>query len=89
MPGVVFFILRWWDTNMTFNSTEALPVWPVVNSIPTLWLWLFCIPLLVYCIWQALYFAVVEVLRRQRILRDPEVMTSYRYSSFKIAEASE
>lgn len=82
LPGTVFFILRWWDPS-TFPRVSAeevgqFPAWPVTKSIPSLWTWLFFVPLLVYCIWQALYFLVVEGLRRQRILRDPEVMTSYR-----------
>ncbi|KAI5067401.1 hypothetical protein GOP47_0017929 [Adiantum capillus-veneris] len=83
LPGTVFFILRWWENN-SFSAPDAVEEngqfcgWPVVNSSPTQWMWLFFVPLMVYCIWQGLYFLVVEGLRRQRILQDPEIMTSYR-----------
>eukprot|EP00250_Pteridium_aquilinum_P031540 c43800_g1_i1 orf=96-1514(+) len=92
LPGTVFFILRWWDTN-TLSPEAAeekghFPAWPIVNSIPTLWMWLFFVPLMVYCIWQGLYFLVVEGLRRQRILRDPEIMTSYRELKRKAERAN-
>lgn len=32
-----------------------------------------------YSVWQMIYYLVVNVLRRQRILGDPEVMTSFKY----------
>lgn len=92
LPGTVFFILRWWD-EYTW-STEAVEengpflAWPVVNSIPTLWMWLFFVPLMVYCIWQGLYFLVVEGLRRQRMSQDPELMTSYRELKRKAERAN-
>lgn len=41
-----------------------------------------------YTIWQILYFWIVNVLRRQRLLRDPEVMTSYRELSKKAQKAN-
>lgn len=92
LPGTVFFILRWWDSSTfplhSIEETGSWPVWPVVNSIPTLWMWLFFVPLMVYCIWQALYFLVVEGLRRQRILRDPDIMTSYRELKRKAERAN-
>ncbi|MCO5579509.1 hypothetical protein L7F22_033364 [Adiantum nelumboides] len=82
LPGTVFFILRWWESNSlladTIEDNGAFRGWPVGDSTPTLWMWSFFVPLMVYCIWQGLYFFVVEGLRRQRILQDPEIMTSYR-----------
>ncbi|KAK8620046.1 hypothetical protein V6N13_066532 [Hibiscus sabdariffa] len=41
-----------------------------------------------YTLWQVLYFLIVNVLRRQRLLRDPEVMTSYRELSKKAQKAN-
>ena len=52
--------------------------WPYVEDKSYLWTWLFWVPLVAYTLWQVLYFLIVNVLRRQRLLRDPEVMTSYR-----------
>ncbi|CAL5340608.1 unnamed protein product [Camellia sinensis] len=46
------------------------------------------VPLATYSIWQALYFLIVNVLRRQRLIRDPEVMTSYRELSKKAQKAN-
>lgn len=37
---------------------------------------------------QAIYYLVVEVLRRQRFVRDPEVMTSFRELSRKSAKVN-
>lgn len=56
--------------------------WPYVESKSYLWTWLFFVPLVAYIVWQILYFLIVDVLRRQRLLRDPEVMTSYRFPSY-------
>ncbi|KAL6007219.1 glycerophosphocholine acyltransferase [Asimina triloba] len=53
--------------------------WPYVEDQSYLWTWLFFVPLAAYTLWQLLYFLIVNVLRRQRLLRDPEVMTSYRW----------
>ncbi|KAH7294495.1 hypothetical protein KP509_27G003300 [Ceratopteris richardii] len=92
LPGTVFFIIRWWDpTTFSHHSNEVVgpwPAWPVVNNQAAQWVWLFSVPLLVYCIWQALYFLIVEGLRRQRLLRDPEVMTSYRELKRKAERAN-
>ncbi|BFI25872.1 hypothetical protein MPTK2_1g25170 [Marchantia polymorpha subsp. ruderalis] len=92
LPGTVFFIIRWWDP-ITFSphsqeETGPWPAWPFVASDRTLWTWLFVVPLVCYSIWQMLYFLVVNVLRRQRMLRDPEIMTSYRELSRKAARAN-
>jgi hypothetical protein len=82
LPGIVFFIIRWWDPS-TFShhspeDTGPWPAWPLLENDRSLWLWLFVVPLFAYSLWQMLYFLVVNVLRRQRLLRDPEVMTSFR-----------
>eukprot|EP00250_Pteridium_aquilinum_P019497 c24454_g1_i5 orf=641-1804(-) len=92
LPGTVFFIIRWWDPT-TFphhsaDDTGAWPAWPVVNNLVAEWTWLFFVPLLAYCVWQALYFLIVEGLRRQRLLNDPEVMTSYRELKRKAERAN-
>lgn len=83
-PGTVFFIIRWWDP-VTFSQHSAeetgpWPAWPLLESKESLWTWLFFVPLAAYSMWQLVYILVVNVLRRQRLLNDPEVMTSYRYS---------
>ncbi|KAL5726333.1 glycerophosphocholine acyltransferase [Ranunculus cassubicifolius] len=65
--------------------------WPYAENKSYLWTWLFIVPLVgsqirdfVLCtLWQVLYFFIVNVLRQQRLLRDPEVMTSYRELSKK------
>ncbi|KAD6795220.1 hypothetical protein E3N88_06116 [Mikania micrantha] len=81
LPGVVFFTIRWWDPAffeaMHPEGTARRASWPYVGSKSFLWQWLFVVPLIAYSLWQALYFLIVNVLRRQRLLRDPEVMTSY------------
>ncbi|CAM6050119.1 unnamed protein product [Sphagnum compactum] len=92
LPGIVFFIIRWWDPR-TFShhspdETGPWPAWPLLESNQSLWTWLFLVPLFVYCVWQMLYFLVVNVLRHQRLLRDPEVMTSYRELSRKASRAN-
>ncbi|GFP79503.1 uncharacterized membrane protein ygr149w [Phtheirospermum japonicum] len=85
LPGLVFFTIRWWDPvffeAMHPEGTASRASWPYVESKPYLWTWLFAVPLVAYLIWQFLYFLIVNVLRRQRLLRDPEVMTSYRLCS--------
>lgn len=83
--GTVFFIIRWWDP-ITFathavDDTGPWPAWPLLESDQQLWTWLFAVPLVAYCVWQFLYLLVVNVLRRQRLLNDPEVLTSFRFFS--------
>ncbi|KAG7023683.1 hypothetical protein SDJN02_14709 [Cucurbita argyrosperma subsp. argyrosperma] len=82
IPGLVFFTIRWWN-EATFEAmhpekTSRRASWPYVEDKSYLWTWLFVVPLVAYTLWQILYFLIVNVLRRQRFLRDPEVMTSYR-----------
>ena len=81
--GIVFFTIRWWDPAffeaMHPEGTAGRASWPYVESKSYLWTWLFLVPLAAYSLWQVLYFLIVNVLRRQRLLRDPEVMTSYRF----------
>ncbi|KAH9801976.1 glycerophosphocholine acyltransferase 1 [Citrus sinensis] len=62
--------------------------WPYVEDKSYLLTWLFLIPLGAYTLWQVLYFLIVNVLRRQRLVRDPEVMTSYRELSKKAQKAN-
>ncbi|MCO5584720.1 hypothetical protein L7F22_038652 [Adiantum nelumboides] len=92
LPGTVFFIIRWWDpTTFLHHAAEETgpwPAWPLVNNQASEWMWLFMVPLLAYCVWQALYFLIVEGLRRQRLLNDPEVMTSYRELKRKAERAN-
>lgn len=61
------------------EGTARRVSWPYVEDKSYLWTWLFLVPLVAYTLWQVLYFLIVNVLRRQRLLRDPEVMTSYRF----------
>ncbi|KAJ6801972.1 putative membrane protein-like [Iris pallida] len=81
LPGIVFFTIRWWDPEtfaaMHPEGKAARTSWPYVGDKSYLWTWLFVVPLVAYTLWQLLYFLIVNVLRRQRLLRDPEVMTSY------------
>ncbi|KAL0315808.1 UNVERIFIED_CONTAM: Glycerophosphocholine acyltransferase 1 [Sesamum calycinum] len=92
LPGLVFFTIRWWDPvffeAMHPEGTARRASWPYVESKSYLWTWLFFVPLAAYCVWQLLYFLIVDVLRRQRLLRDPEVMTSYRELSKKAQKAN-
>ncbi|XP_004287598.1 PREDICTED: uncharacterized membrane protein C776.05 [Fragaria vesca subsp. vesca] len=92
LPGLVFFTIRWWDPTtfaaMHPEGSSARASWPYVESKTYLWTWLFLVPLVAYSLWQALYFLIVNVLRRQRLLRDPEVMTSYRELSKKAQKAN-
>ncbi|KAL5714904.1 glycerophosphocholine acyltransferase [Ranunculus cassubicifolius] len=62
--------------------------WPYAENKSYLWTWLFIVPLVGYTLWQVLYFFIVNVLRQQRLLRDPEVMTSYRELSKKAQKAN-
>lgn len=81
--GLVFFTIRWWNpatfAAMHPEGTARRVSWPYVEDKSYLLQWLFLVPLVAYTLWQVLYFLIVNVLRRQRLLRDPEVMTSYRY----------
>ena len=62
------------------EETSRRVSWPYgVEDKSYLMTWLFWVPLFAYTLWQVLYFLIVDVLRRQRLLRDPEVMTSYRF----------
>ncbi|KAJ8432527.1 hypothetical protein Cgig2_030319 [Carnegiea gigantea] len=70
------------------EGTAQRASWPYVESKSFLWTWLFVVPLIAYTLWQILYFLIVNVLRRQRLLRDPEVMTSYRELSKKAQKAN-
>ncbi|XP_059633167.1 glycerophosphocholine acyltransferase 1 [Cornus florida] len=92
LPGLVFFTIRWWDPTffeaMHPQGSSIRASWPYVESKSYLWTWLFLVPLVAYSLWQALYFLIVNVLRRQRLLRDPEVMTSYRELSKKAQKAN-
>ncbi|XP_008242189.1 PREDICTED: uncharacterized membrane protein C776.05 [Prunus mume] len=92
LPGLVFFTIRWWDpatfAAMHPEGTSRRASWPYVEDKSYLWVWLFWVPLFAYTLWQALYFLIVNVLRRQRLLRDPEVMTSYRELSKKAQKAN-
>ncbi|KAF7806774.1 putative membrane protein C776.05-like [Senna tora] len=92
LPGLVFFTIRWWNP-ATFEAmhpegSAQRPTWPYVEDKSYLWTWLFLVPLVAYTLWQVLYFLIVNVLRRQRLLRDPEVMTSYRELSKKAQKAN-
>ncbi|EEF48040.1 conserved hypothetical protein [Ricinus communis] len=92
LPGLVFFTIRWWNP-ATFEAmhpegTSGRASWPYVEDKSFLFTWLFLVPLVAYFLWQLLYFLIVNVLRRQRLLRDPEVMTSYRELSKKAQKAN-
>eukprot|EP00850_Spirogloea_muscicola_P022634 SM000304S11856 [mRNA] locus=s304:118630:122224:- [translate_table: standard] len=92
LPGTVIFIIRWWDP-ITFahhgrDETGPWPAWPIVEGPEGLWTWLFFVPLGAYTLWQALYFIIVDGIRRKRMMRDPQVMTSYRELSRKAARAN-
>lgn len=92
LPGIVFFTIRWWNpatfAAMHPEGTARRASWPDVEDHSYLLTWLFVVPLAAYTLWQALYFLIVNVLRRQRLLRDPEVMTSYRELSKKAQKAN-
>ncbi|XP_074273625.1 glycerophosphocholine acyltransferase 1 isoform X1 [Silene latifolia] len=92
LPGLVFFTIRWWNpttfADMHPEGTARRVSWPYVENKSYLWTWLVFVPLIVYTLWQILYFLIVDVLRRQRLLRDPEVMTSYRELSKKAQKAN-
>ncbi|KAL5141218.1 putative membrane protein [Glycine soja] len=92
LPGLVFFTIRWWNP-ATFEAMRPAGMagrstWPYIEDKSYLWMWLFLVPLAVYILWQVLYFLIVNVLRQQRFLRDPEVMTSYRELSKKAQKAN-
>ncbi|KAB5514087.1 hypothetical protein DKX38_027993 [Salix brachista] len=90
---LVFFTIRWWNPAtfeaMHSEETSRRVSWPYgVEDKSYLFTWLFWVPLFAYTLWQILYFLIVDVLRRQRLLRDPEVMTSYRELSKKAQKAN-
>ncbi|OIW19369.1 hypothetical protein TanjilG_03503 [Lupinus angustifolius] len=91
-PGLVFFTIRWWNPAtleaMDPHETARRATWPYIQDKFYLWTWLFLVPLVAYTLWQVLYFLIVNVLRRQRLLRDPEVMTSYRELSKKAQKSN-
>ncbi|KAH9724489.1 glycerophosphocholine acyltransferase 1 [Citrus sinensis] len=70
------------------EGTSQRASWPYVEDKTYLLTWLFLVPLGAYTLWQVLYFLIVNVLRRQRLLKDPEVMTSYRELSKKAQKAN-
>lgn len=92
LPGLVFFTIRWWNPEtfaaMHPEGSSRRASWPYVEDKSYLLTWLFLVPLGAYTLWQVLYFLIVNVLRRQRLLRDPEVMTSYRELSKKAQKAN-
>ncbi|CAM0881517.1 unnamed protein product [Alopecurus aequalis] len=92
LPGIVLFTIRWWNPQtfaaMHPEGRAARVTWPYVEDKSYLWTWLFVVPLAAYTLWQLMYFLIVNVLRRQRLLRDPEVMTSYRELSKKAQKAN-
>ncbi|KAH9801974.1 glycerophosphocholine acyltransferase 1 [Citrus sinensis] len=92
LPGLVFFTIRWWNPEsfaaMHPEGSSRRASWPYVEDKSYLLTWLFLIPLGAYTLWQVLYFLIVNVLRRQRLVRDPEVMTSYRELSKKAQKAN-
>ncbi|XP_021750092.1 uncharacterized membrane protein C776.05-like [Chenopodium quinoa] len=92
LPGLVFFTIRWWNPTtfaaMHPEGTDRRVSWPYVENQSYLCTWLFLVPLVAYTLWQVLYFLIVNVLRRQRLTRDPEVMTSYRELSKKAQKAN-
>lgn len=92
LPGLVYFTIRWWDPvlleAMSPDGSTGRSSWSYAENKSHLWTWLFFVPLVAYIFWQILYFLIVDVLRRQRLLRDPEVMTSYRELSKKAQKAN-
>ncbi|KAK8970648.1 hypothetical protein KSP40_PGU009703 [Platanthera guangdongensis] len=92
LPGIVFFTIRWSNPEffaaMHPEGTPAKISWPYLEDKSYIWTWLFLVPLVAYTLWQLLYFLIVNVLRRKRLLRDPEVMTAYRELSKKAQKAN-
>ncbi|XP_026387102.1 uncharacterized protein LOC113282329 isoform X2 [Papaver somniferum] len=70
------------------GSMSQRASWPYVEDKSYLWTWLFVVPLVACTLCQILYFLIVNVLRHQRLLRDPEVMTSYRELSKEAQKAN-
>ncbi|KAI3836936.1 hypothetical protein MKW98_005269 [Papaver atlanticum] len=82
LAGIVYFTIRWWvpatfETMHPEGRTSQRASWPYVEDKSYLWTRLFVVPLVADTLWQILYFLIVNVLHRQRLLRDTEVMTSY------------
>ncbi|KAJ0759302.1 putative glycerophosphocholine acyltransferase 1 [Helianthus annuus] len=88
----VFFTICWWDPAffeaMHLEGGASGYSWHDREDRSFLCTWLFTVPLIAYVLWQVLYFLIVDVLRRQRLLKDPEVMTSYRGLSKKAQKAN-
>ncbi|XP_057821939.1 glycerophosphocholine acyltransferase 1 [Cryptomeria japonica] len=91
LPGIVFFVIRW-TSSVPFvdaHQTTGLGLlWPTVDDEASLWSWLFFVPLIAYGVWQVFYILIVNVLRYQRLLKDPEVITSFRELSKKAHNAN-
>ncbi|KAL1326039.1 uncharacterized membrane protein C776.05 isoform X2 [Arachis ipaensis] len=88
LPGLVFFTIRWWNPTALEALKAERNTWSYAEDKSYLWMWLVLVPLVVYSLWQILYYLIVNVLRRQRFSRDPEVMTSYRELSKKAKKAN-
>ncbi|KAL1363894.1 hypothetical protein HN51_012049 [Arachis hypogaea] len=88
LPGLVFFTIRWWNPTALEALKTERNTWSYAEDKSYLWTWLVLVPLVVYSLWQILYYLIVNVLRRQRFSRDPEVMTSYRELSKKAKKAN-
>ncbi|KAH9297865.1 hypothetical protein KI387_029547, partial [Taxus chinensis] len=92
LPGTVFFVIRCWSPSIylvdAHQTTGPGLLWPTVTDEVSLWTWLFFVPLIAYGVWQVLYSLIVNVLRHQRLLKDPEVMTSFRELSKKAQKAN-
>uniref|UniRef100_M8CBS5 Glycerophosphocholine acyltransferase 1 n=1 Tax=Aegilops tauschii TaxID=37682 RepID=M8CBS5_AEGTA len=74
--GPLAWALIVWRCSLVFSSFDKL-VSVLIHLLPA-----------AYTLWQLMYFLIVNVLRRQRLLRDPEVMTSYRELSKKAQKAN-
>ncbi|KAH9763229.1 glycerophosphocholine acyltransferase 1 [Citrus sinensis] len=74
--GPLVWALIVWRCSLVFNSVDKI-VSVLIHLLPG-----------AYTLWQVLYFLIVNVLRRQRLVRDPEVMTSYRELSKKAQKAN-
>lgn len=91
MPGAVTWSWRWFGherASALWGAPRApLLVFTVPNGLdgprgdfwqPDLW-GLYCRPLACYCVWQAIYFVKTEVLDKEIIVADPEIMTCQRW----------
>jgi len=86
-PVGVSYLWRWTPMSQPADAISELlglgwsPVkFPVPPSADTVGLWeLYALPLLVYSIWQILYYWKTEVLDLSRLNADPELQTSLRW----------